>query len=695
MKNVWLALCGGNLLLPLALAGPVPEEDIALAFGDKHMVSIATGSRQSLKRAPAVATVITAQDIAAMGATDLDQALASVPGLHVSYGPILNVPLYGIRGMLSQPLNVQVLVLLNGQPMKTAYAGDKGNEWGGFPLENVARIEVIRGPGSALYGADAFAGVINIVTKGPAALKGTELGARVGAFKAGDLWLQHAGSLGPAALSAYLRVGKTDGHGKTIEADAATRLDNLFGTHASRAPGPINAGHDALDAGLELGWEKWRLRANKFMRHNLGTGAGVNSALDPDSHIDMDRLMADLSWTDAQFAQDWVAGATVAMSRYQFVTPRGLTLFPAGTRIGANLFPNGMIGGPARWERVWRFDTHAIYSGLAGHSLRIGLGHDDTDLYRAETRKNFIVSPTGVPVPTGPVIDYNPIQPHILPARRTSNYLYAQDEWSLAPDWSLTAGLRHDRYSDFGGTTNPRLALVWEAAYNVTAKLMHGRAFRAPGFSEQFTINPVSTGNPDIKPERMKTSELALAWAPVAELQLNLSLYRLDASEIIRVVANPPPATGATYRNVGRLRGRGGELEMQWDALRQLRVSGHLAFQRTTDRATGLDAGYAPHQHHYARVDWRASGEWQLGTQLNRVADRKRASGDARAPVPDYTTVDLSLRRTMAGSGWEIAALLRNAFDADAREPTLPGGTLPNDLPLAGRSWSVEARLRF
>ncbi len=67
-----------------AAAAQTTEEDLALAYGDKSMISIATGSPQPITRAPAAATVITARDIAAMGATDLDQALESVPGLHVS-----------------------------------------------------------------------------------------------------------------------------------------------------------------------------------------------------------------------------------------------------------------------------------------------------------------------------------------------------------------------------------------------------------------------------------------------------------------------------------------------------------------------------------------------------------------------------------------------------------------------------------
>ncbi len=99
---------------------------------------------------------------------------------------------------------------------------------------------------------------------------------------------------------------------------------------------------------------------------------------------------------------------------------------------------------------------------------------------------------------------------YLLPHKRSINYAFLQDEWQLATEWNLTAGLRHDRYSDFGSTTNPRLALVWNAAYNVTLKALHGRAFRSPSFTEQYsTNNPTNRGNPNLKPERIKMTELA------------------------------------------------------------------------------------------------------------------------------------------------------------------------------------------
>ncbi|MBI2732303.1 MAG: TonB-dependent receptor plug domain-containing protein [Aquabacterium sp.] len=145
------------------------EEELSLVFGDKDTVSIATGSQQPLRRAPAVATVITAEDIAAMGATDLDEVLETVPGIHVARSIQAYSPLYVVRGIYSD-YNPQTLMLQNGVPMTTLFVGNRGNAWFGLPLENIARIEVIRGPGSALYGADAYSGVINIISQAPSSV---------------------------------------------------------------------------------------------------------------------------------------------------------------------------------------------------------------------------------------------------------------------------------------------------------------------------------------------------------------------------------------------------------------------------------------------------------------------------------------------------------------------------------------------
>ena len=681
----------------LALAGPADlseEEELALVYGGKSSISIATGSAQPLRRAPAVATVITAADIAAMGATDLDQVLETVPGMHVSRSAINYEPLYIARGIYSVN-NPQMLMLQNGVPMTTLLTGSRGTQWGGYPVEHIARIEIIRGPGSALYGADAYSGVINLITKGAADTPGTQIAAGGGSFRTREAWVQHGGKLGALEVAAYLRVGGTDGFRSLVTADAQSARDKLFGTRASLAPGPVNTGYDTVDAHLDLAlpqWPQWRLRAGYLQRSNLGTGAGVASALDPVGKGRGERMHAELGWTEADFGADWSVGASASVLQYKQRITTDLRLSPPGTRFPTGLFPDGFIGHPDTSERQIRLSAYALYHGWNGHKLRAGVGHDDLDMYHTATFKNYIFNPAGVPVPTGPVIDYSQIQPFLLPQRRMVSYLNLQDEWQFARDWTLTAGVRHDRYSDFGGTTNPRLAVVWDAALDLTAKLLYGRAFRAPSFNEQYGINnPVQRGNPDLQPERIGTLEAALAWQADQRLQLNLNLYRHAMQDIIRSTPNPQAGAGAMFRNTGNQRGKGMELEAVWEASRALQVTASYAWQRSTDAATGRDAGYAPRHHLHARADLRVPGLGVVTPQLNRVEKRSRAPGDARPAVPDYTTFDLALSTGRLLPHCELSLALRNAFNADVREPSLAPGAIPNDLPMAPRALHVRA----
>lgn len=682
------ALCA---LLTLVWAGTAAaqaseEEELALAYGDKSSVSIATGSQQAIARAPAVATVITARDIEAMGATDLDQVLESVPGLHVSVSSLAANPIYSFRG-IHTGYNPQVLMLVNGIPITNVFLGNRSLVWGGMPLENVARIEVIRGPGSALYGADAVSGVINVITKTAADIRGTEFGVRAGSFNSRDAWIQHGGELGPLEAALYLRVGHTDGQTGIIRQDSQSSLDKLFGTSASLAPGPINAARNALDARADLSFEQWRFRAGVQQRE-VGTGAGLAESLDPNGRVPESRLYLDLTYQNANWAPNWdVSGVIGHYDIKEKPAEPAFMLLPAGAFGGA--FPNGMIGNPGHSERHSHASISAFYSGFEQHRLRLGSGFRIEDLYETSETKNFRLTAGGIPEPLGSLIDVSGTPDvYLTPHKRDLAYVFAQDEWTLAKDWTLTAGVRHDRYSDFGSTTNPRLALVWDAAYNVVIKALHGRAFRAPSFVEQYSINnPVTIGNPSLKPETIATSELAFSWRPADTLQTSLNLFHYRMRDIIRFV---PDASGFTAQNSGGQTGRGLELEATWDATRNLRLSGSVSLQHSTDEATGQDAGLAPRRRLFARADWRFAPLWQLGTTLNHVADRKRQPGDIRPQIADYTTLDLSLRREQLAGGWTVSAMLLNLFNQDAREPSLAPGNIPFDLPLPGRTLYVQ-----
>lgn len=703
MKPVCVALClSGLLSSPVAHAQSSPdEEDLARAFGDRGAmqgpnVSIATGRAQPLRRAPAVATVITAEDIARIGATDLDDAMETVPGVHVSRNVQGYNPLYLIRGVFGQ-FNPQTLLLLDGMPLTMQFIGNRGNAWGGMPLENIARIEVIRGPGSALYGADAYSGVINLVTKTSHDIDGTELGGRIGSFQSRQAWALHGGQWGPWEVAAYVRHGTTEGARRTIDADSQTQIDKLLGTQASLAPGAARTGHKDLDAQLSLKWGATTLRLGHMARNHIGLGGGSASSLDPLGEGRTARTYLNLSTQNLALADDWRLSAQ--LSGFQFATtyPRPLLLYPAGA--WGNTFPQGMFGAPNTWERQWRGSVMTTYSGWSGHLLSLGMGHEDLNLYRTQEFKNFSLPPGAFPQPTpgGQILEFAVEDSFLTPHRRRVNYLIAQDEWNFARDWTLTAGLRRDDYSDVGNTTNPRVALVWDTSLDLTTKLLYGRAFRAPSFVELYSINnPVLRGNAALRPETIRTTELAFAWQARPDTQLQLSLFHYDMRDVIA-----PSGSPQIFQNTGRQSGKGFELEARHDLRGGLTASGHYAWQRAIDRATGQDAGYAPRHHIYGRLDWQWGQGATFSSQLNHVADRHRAPGDTRAPVADYTTLDLTVRTPIRGSGWEFSASVRNLFNADVREPSLYSSgdaitvPIPGDLPMPGRSFFLQWTLKL
>ena len=492
-------------------------------------------------------------------------------------------------------------------------------------------------------------------------------------------------------------MGTTNGISGTLGADAQSVNDRFFGTHASLAPGPINTGEHTIDTNLDLGYEKWRLRLVEMQRNDQGTGAGIASALDPVGKTDTERSIADLSWSNPELTRTWGLGFDANIQRYVQTIPSYYDLFPPGASFPTGTFPNGMIGAPETWEREMRMSANATYSGFEGHAVRFGMGFDDFKMDKTAEFKNFVASPSGLPVPTGSVSAATSTTIFLTPHEREDMYAFLQDEWRFARDWALTAGLRADDYSDFGLTTNPRLALVWDVSQNITAKLLYGHAFRAPSFTEEYSVNnPVAKGNASLMPETIVTYEAAMTWQALPNLRIMPSVFYYKLKDIIVSVSDSSVATGTTFQNTGSQHGSGFELEATWDATPELKFTGNVANQHSIDDSTDQDAGYVPHMHFNGRADWTFLPGWTADAQANYVSQRKRAAGDFRPSLPDYATLDLALRNTGALEGWDFTGAVRNVSGEKCLEPSLaPGQTLPYDLPVNPRTYYFQVSHRF
>ena len=258
-------------------------------------------------------------------------------------------------------------------------------------------------------------------------------------------------------------------------------------------------------------------------------------------------------------------------------------------------------------------------------------------------------------------------------------------------DWTLTAGVRYDNYSDFGSTTNPRVALVWETTEALTLKALYGRAFRAPGFAETITVNnPVALGNPDIQPEIMSSWELAANYMVDKNLAIDVNVFKYDLKDLINFVPdlNAPVATA---QNAGERSGKGVEFELKYTPTEQVNILANYSYVKAEDDIQRREVGDYPNHQGYVQLDWQIVTHWSLHSQVSMVGERKRIPGDIRDELDGYTAVNLGISYVLAEHGIKFELLGKNIFDEDIREPstgTNDNGATPvnivNDLPQAG-----------
>ena len=703
MKNIQITIIASLILCSSAYAATdfpeeLLEEELALEqefLEHEEILTSATGYSKPSRLAPSVATVITAHEIAQMGATTVFEALESVPGLHIFPREDSLIPGISIRGIQTATAP-EVLLLRNGLAVKDVPSqGNLGSYR--MPVANIARIEIIRGPGSAVHGADAFAGVINVVTKDAHEINGTTFGARAGSFDTQEVWALHGKQYGDWGVAFSLELSTSDG-------DRDRKVDR----DAVLASGPLETGHDGyLETSLYLSNGSWDIDLWHWQMRGRGVGPGVAQALDDQGREDHEYYQLDIGHTNRELHPDWELKSRLSyvyqdMRRTFMILPPGFTaqigddgnLFTAGSQ--PVTFPDGLHGNPDLTEHKYLVEFSALFKGMKNHLWRTSAGYSRQEVETSET-KNFgpgVIDGSVSPI-DGTLTSVSQEDIYMADVDRERWFLSIQDAWQFSKGWELTAGVRYDHYNDFGKTINPRAALVWSPPMPFTTKLMYGRAFRAPALAEfYYDNNPAFVGNSSIEPEIIDTVELAVEYYPLLELTSRLSLFYYDMDDTIDWL---PSATGVMATNTKGQRGHGFEIEAEWDVTEKLELRSNFAWQHSENKQGGSRVPDAPGRQFHLSADWNFMPYWYINSQINWVGARKRASTDARNEINDYTLVDLTLRRKAAKQTWELAVSARNLFDKKAYEAS-PLGTptgIPGDYRKAGRNIYAEVSYHF
>jgi len=512
---------------------PFREPDEAtLARLEQELVTVVSRYAQTARKAPSIVTVITADQITASGYRTLSDVLRTIPGIYI-WKSQEGRDLAALRGVVSADNN-KLLLLVDGQPW---YDGGYTHAWIDqyLPLAQVAQIEVIQGPGSAIYGTNAFTGVIHVVTRDAESLQGGQARWTVGSVGSSELSGMAGATrrVGPWEARATVSVRTLDQQGDGLDTTPEGAADIL-------GADPKKGFH--VGARVQVGDLRVHLDHIDYS-HTYLPGA-------VDAPLDVLAKQVDtfsFGYHDTYLRADWTLDVS-----------RALTLRPVlwGQRnddpgsyfYGGSFETLATTGGALETTQSWTTvetekDTRRWGATLESearpgldHVLVAGLGVENTEVLR------FADVTFTSPDPTGVVSDFRinddcgaPAgygdEPCGRPAIRNA-FAFAQHTWTASPAVELTAGLRADKRipvntgesatdGAFALAVSPRLGLLLVPTEQTTVKLLYGRAFRAPSAREMLvraTLDngeyPFASGNVDLRPEQIDTIETEVAVTP-------------------------------------------------------------------------------------------------------------------------------------------------------------------------------------
>jgi len=484
---------------PAAAPTPAPpasaEGELALFELEEQLSQYATKivtasrSEEQSGESPAVVTVLTHLEISRLGATTLEELLNYVPGFQVTrdveQGNAFRI---GVRGR-AKFNSEYVLVLLNGQRLNDIYTGGITLLNRYVTVDNIKQIEVIRGPGSALYGSGAFLGVINIVTF---AQDKNEVALHLGTQSSQTVRMSLSQELGPVSIYAFARYYSDEGF-------QYRGVRDLYGQEGDTK--------DPVKTFDFLGSLRWKGLAI-HIRHSERAEEDFLTfgTLQQHSSSELQRQTSIGASFDHELHRKVRLGLQggVLFDRWRGIT----TTIPEGTELSPGMpFPRTQRIGPHLDSVQVNLSTTVRITPIQSNELIIGASYDHlnvTDAIYLTNQNPF----TGQFTPN--IGEYSGEASFNDPHQRNIGSLFVQDRQRIGRWFQITGGLRLDYYDDFGLAVSPRAAIVATTPIKSSFKLIYGKAFRAPSFLEFYDKNnPVDFGNPALRPEDIHTIEVS------------------------------------------------------------------------------------------------------------------------------------------------------------------------------------------
>lgn len=591
-------------------------------------ITVVTPSKteERLRDAPSVVSVITWKEIEGYGANSLFDVLDRAAGLYIYGSYYLPNNMITINGDATSHYCTHVLLLIDGRPFHSSKEGYDLPFLAGFPLSVIDRIEILRGPGSTLYGTTAYAGAINVITRKPGE-QPSLASASTGSFGTRSANLATAFRKGPLGFSLGTTIKTSEGWNHYVrDADDVGLLpyfdaptpERSFGIHST------------------VSWDKLRLSAfagqhymmNGYELQYFGNGW-------PELNLGTTHAVVDLGWANA-FSDAVKLDLNATWNYQHYWQPLDVNAHDVREYSYSN---DGLL------EATGHFLPRSDVRITAGALASLNTGYINNNQQSADGTAYDVWANPPNPDPFQVVPEYREIF--------VSGYVNAM--WSPLARLKLIAGFHANKAPDLDLDVVPRTGVVAGLGEHLTWKLLYGQAFRSPDVFERFSKIGVILGDSLLKPERIATTETQIVYAR-KNLSFAFSLFYSAQTNLINrknVLDTIPPIQPAQiFHNEGALDSRGGTLEGNAQVARYLSMTASLTYQEVETRDAvpvtdifGVPNLFAKYGVSYARPQFSAGFFLSRFDYLDEVAGYPVRHPDANPPAEsfNYATLDVKV----------------------------------------------------
>lgn len=655
------------LLISLSLLGS--EDFLNLAEDLDDASKISTKTKLNINKSPSIVSVLHASELEKLGITDLYTALETVPGIEISMG-IAGSKQINMRGNKSLVTD-KLKFMIDGVSINAELSGSN-SFYLNMPIENVERIEVIRGPASTLYGSFAHIGVINIITK-------------LASKKKNVLFLH--GSSEKSQTAGFTQHLDSKDLQVALSASVVNNNKQRAYTDYSLMPnaGELTSYEDFISKSfaVQLNFLKDFSFSSRYLEETTQNYYGYGAwpiVQDPKELV------------HTSFANEFIYAPRLTKDLdlelklgYKTYSMRGQSrLIPYSVMQPKPPYPPYDLIGDGDYKEESLYTDISLHYKLLSHDIILGTYISRTTANDTSYYVNNVTSsedPT-IAIPGGGLKE---------DIQRKQYALYINDTFTITDKLSSNFGVRYDHYSDADNAFAPKLSFLYTYDEKQSYKLMAQRSFRAPSFVELYGTQSPFIGDENLKSETIDTYEIAYRFQNTFDSWFGLNFFYSDMQDFIY------RDTALHLKNGADRDSYGTEIEFKVPLHETTTLQANYSYVYMEDsdgKKTPLIANHLAN----LMLSYQISNKWNTGTKIRYVGKRGREEGDTREDLKAYTTFDQTITYTM--KPLTLQASIKNLFNADVRYPAPLGngtttGTYENDLQRDGRVLWLSAKWNF